>query len=297
MTYGFYVKMKGLCPNFDYSDGSHRKCYLSARGVIYLARRGIFFEVSEEFIEDKSKADALAKALVCLQVTWTVIQVISKKAVGYPISLLEVHTLAHVACALALYALWFKKPLGVREPTFLEKEGFRGHLHVFLDATHTLDQDDLESPRLLGPYIRELKYTIITKHLQSHTSTPRKLAFVLAVVCTTGAIYISAWNFVFPSKAEELLWRICSLTTVAVPVFVISVFLLTTFCLNSLLQYPRLRHYIKTVHSFISTYMTLMLALVVHCRTFLIVESFISIRHVPIGVYASVSWTKYIPHL
>ncbi|KAI9873382.1 MAG: hypothetical protein M1830_000472 [Pleopsidium flavum] len=289
--------MKGLCPNFDYSDGNYQKCYLSARGVMYLAQRGIFLEVSEEFIEDKSKADALAKALVCLQVTWTVIQVISKKIVGYPIALLEVHTLGHVACALALYALWFQKPLGVREPTIVEKEEFREHLPVFLAATHTIDQDHLETPRLLGSYITQLNYTIITKHLQSHTSTPRKLAVVLAVVCTTGAIHISAWNFVFPSKTEKLLWRICSLTTAAVPVFVISVFLLTMCCLNSLLRYPRLRRYIKTVHSFISTYMPLMLGLVVHCRAFLIVESFISIRHVPIGVYASVSWTKYIPHL
>lgn len=32
-------------------------------------------------------------------------------------------------------------------------------------------------------------------------------------------------------------------------------------------------------------------------RIFIIIESFISLRHVPVDVYADLSWTKYIPHL
>jgi hypothetical protein len=32
-------------------------------------------------------------------------------------------------------------------------------------------------------------------------------------------------------------------------------------------------------------------------RIFIIIESFISLRRVPVGVYADLSWTKYIPHL
>jgi hypothetical protein len=39
------------------------------------------------------------------------------------------------------------------------------------------------------------------------------------------------------------------------------------------------------------------LILYIFARIFVIIESFISIRHVPIGVYADPSWARYIPHL
>lgn len=37
--------------------------------------------------------------------------------------------------------------------------------------------------------------------------------------------------------------------------------------------------------------------LYIFSRVFIIVESFISLRHVPVGVYEEVGWSKYIPHL
>lgn len=37
-------------------------------------------------------------------------------------------------------------------------------------------------------------------------------------------------------------------------------------------------------------------ALYIFSRVFIIVESFISLRHVPVGVYTNVGWSKYIPH-
>ena len=74
----------------------------------------------------------LAKGLVCFQVTWMVVQVqhnvpftwqtlegfnqlyqqaIARKASGYPLALLELHTLVHVLCALIMYSLWIKVDL------------------------------------------------------------------------------------------------------------------------------------------------------------------------------------------
>ncbi|KAI4277148.1 MAG: hypothetical protein L6R38_005492 [Xanthoria sp. 2 TBL-2021] len=42
---------------------------------------------------------------------------------------------------------------------------------------------------------------------------------------------------------------------------------------------------------------TLTSALYVFSRVFIIIEFFISLRHVPVGVYIDVGWSKYIPHL
>lgn len=34
----------------------------------------------------------------------------------------------------------------------------------------------------------------------------------------------------------------------------------------------------------------------VFARLYIVLESFLSVRHLPIGVYAAVPWANYIPH-
>jgi hypothetical protein len=106
MTYCFYAVMGGFV--MDASDLHDPPPFraLQPAGIVVLAEMGHFIEMPEKTIKDKSKADILAKSLACLQVSWMVIQCIGRKAAGLPISLLEVHVLVHVACALCLYTLW-----------------------------------------------------------------------------------------------------------------------------------------------------------------------------------------------
>ena len=88
---------------------------LTTDGVIQFARRGVFFDISRKAISDKSKANLLGKCLVCMQVIWFVIQCIARRAAGYPLALLEVHTMVHVVCALSMYALWWEVSLETLE--------------------------------------------------------------------------------------------------------------------------------------------------------------------------------------
>jgi len=81
---------------------------LTPYGIIALAQEGHFFEIPLDAIRDKSKADNLGKMLVLFQVTWLIIQVIGRKVSGLPITLLEIHTLVHVVCALIMYLFWFE---------------------------------------------------------------------------------------------------------------------------------------------------------------------------------------------
>ena len=83
-------------------------CTLTPHAVLFCARQGGFLDVSSETIQDRCKANLLGKSLVCLQVTWFVIQCIARAIAGYPLALLEVHTTVHVACALILYILWWE---------------------------------------------------------------------------------------------------------------------------------------------------------------------------------------------
>ena len=90
------------------SDSVNGPLVLTPEAVIYFARGGVFFEISRGMISDKSKANLLGKGLVCIQVIWFLIQCITRAAAGYPLALLEVHTMVHVICALSMYALWWE---------------------------------------------------------------------------------------------------------------------------------------------------------------------------------------------
>ena len=90
------------------SDSVNGPVVLTPDAVIEFARRGIFFDITLGMISDKSKANLLGKGLVCLQVIWFLIQCIARAAAGYPLALLEVHTMVHVICALLMYALWWE---------------------------------------------------------------------------------------------------------------------------------------------------------------------------------------------
>ncbi|KAL8817842.1 MAG: hypothetical protein Q9223_003400 [Gallowayella weberi] len=109
--------MGGLAVNVSQLHDRLDKILLTPSGLIYLAEKGYFFEISDSDIQDKSKASWLAKGFVLLQITWTVLQCLSRKVVGLPISVLEVHVLVQAGCALIMYGLWFNKPKDIDEPT------------------------------------------------------------------------------------------------------------------------------------------------------------------------------------
>lgn len=81
---------------------------INPTGVEFLARAGHYLEMSKDQIADRSKANILAKSLVCIQVTWMLVQCIARKSAGYPLTVLEIHTMVHVVCALCIYVFWWK---------------------------------------------------------------------------------------------------------------------------------------------------------------------------------------------
>jgi hypothetical protein len=55
--------------------------------------------------------------------SYLTLQAIARKMAGYPFTLLEVHTLAHVLCALIMYLLFRQKPADVHGPTLIKLDG------------------------------------------------------------------------------------------------------------------------------------------------------------------------------
>ncbi len=138
MVYGHFAMMGGFVVDVRHLHNSLSRLTISPKGVYFLAKHGHFLRISESAIKDKSKADLLAKLLVCIQVTWMLVQTIGRKAAHLPITLLELHTLVHVACALAMYVLWFQKPMDVHDPTWVDASGFQDLLALMLVRNYGL---------------------------------------------------------------------------------------------------------------------------------------------------------------
>ena len=71
--------------------------------IIQLAKRGHWIQIPKQDVDDKSKADTIKKALVVIQVLWMVTQCIARRIYDLPLSVLEIHTIVHVVCAVFLY--------------------------------------------------------------------------------------------------------------------------------------------------------------------------------------------------
>ncbi|KAF8998818.1 hypothetical protein BDQ17DRAFT_1502277 [Cyathus striatus] len=107
---------------------------------VFLKKQKISFpNITKEEIQDKSKADGLAKIVLIVQTLWFVIQCIGRHAQGLPLAQLEVATLAIISSTSMLSLMWWSKPFDVRYPIYLhaaEEQGCTSHMTVVEDEIH-----------------------------------------------------------------------------------------------------------------------------------------------------------------
>ncbi|KAK5653451.1 hypothetical protein OQA88_8937 [Cercophora sp. LCS_1] len=118
LKYGFFAAMGGFEVRLNERDEPQT---LSPEGALKLARRNLDgFKIPRSFIQDRARADVFQKCLVLVQVGWMALQCAARKVYGLPITLLELHTIVHVVCAVVMYAFWFAKPLDLRSAQVLD---------------------------------------------------------------------------------------------------------------------------------------------------------------------------------
>jgi hypothetical protein len=105
----------------DFMPDSYTRLTLTSYALRKLAdlEPTLIPDLSERAIKDKSKANWLAKSLVCLQACWFIVQVVGRAATSAPISLLEMNTFLHALCCLVIYLAWWHKPLDIEEPELI----------------------------------------------------------------------------------------------------------------------------------------------------------------------------------
>jgi len=87
-----------------------------------LTGNGDFPKLSKAEIQDKSKGDAISKAVVILQTSWFVTQCIARVVQRLPITELELVTIAFATLNIVIYFLWWHKPLNVQRGVRVYKQ-------------------------------------------------------------------------------------------------------------------------------------------------------------------------------
>ncbi|KAF8845576.1 hypothetical protein BDN67DRAFT_891924 [Paxillus ammoniavirescens] len=107
-THGFFALMGG----FVLQDGTERTVLRTRDDLRRLRHERIMnLTITKGEIDDKSKADGLAKTLLILQLSWFVIQVSARHANHLAITLLEIDTLAMAALSFPVLFFWWNKPM------------------------------------------------------------------------------------------------------------------------------------------------------------------------------------------
>ena len=111
------------------------------------------------------------------------------------------------------------------------------------------------------------------------------IVFMSVIGIVFGGIHCVGWFFIFPSSGEATLWRVSSV------VLTCTAFLLPLFAYLST-NFLRNRW-----DPFVVPVFTIILLVYVVSRLLLLVEAFISLRHLTPGMLALVKWTSFIPHI
>ena len=125
------------------------------------------------------------------------------------------------------------------------------------------------------------------------TFLPVFLMLLVVLPLVYGGVHLTTWNFGFSSKIEHLLWKIACIDIMGTIPFG----LILDQCLYHL--------FIRSAKGSLTASLTTTLSWVLFIplflfyalsRIYIVVESFISLRHVPIGVYAAIPWVQDMPH-
>jgi hypothetical protein len=209
--------------------------------------------ISIEDVKKRAKTNYLVKALVCLQASWLVAQVIGRAIAKLPITTLEVVTIGYVACALITYSCWWHKP------------------------------QDSEAPITVNcRRLTKASFHQQIKALQKNSFADRRweTALFCVVAGTFGAVHCTAWNFFFPTSVEGVIWRVSSVLTVVLP---------------SIMTPSGI--YFTQMPDWISNLNRALLFVYIPVRLYLMAELFVAFRSVPVGIFYTVNWSTWIPHV
>ena len=307
MVHAFYADMGGFllkspdCTSFP----------ITAKQVHYLVTQGYLSlpKITKAEIWDKSKADMFAKTIASFQAAWLVAQVVSRWIQHLSVTLLELSTVAMIPCTGAALYFWFRKPLNVETATeihldtsiaeVLARAGDKAETTFKDTPLDFIEADVYTSSQLpFGKHwgVKERPLPRLPNDRDSRLHSLRIIIIVAAPTASFSLLHLIAWNFEFPTRFEQLMWRWtcismgivlgggCIVEAVSIVVDGYTTSGLTTLNRYKLRWPTNLLFFVPG-------------AIYMSTRLIVIVEVVISLRLLPAGCFEVVQWSEIFPHI
>ncbi|KAJ5620518.1 hypothetical protein N7510_004502 [Penicillium lagena] len=269
---------------------------LDAKQLLLARELGIIEQLpcmSDDELADRNKADQLVKIFSVLQIIWFLIQTITRLVRHVATSQLEILTLSFAVSTVFTYFLLLEKPKDV-------------HTSVVLSASRYATKQELSRVAVAGPgcylYPRSdlwipsnSLHAIETSQKADNSILANGAAFSVLIL---GLIHCVAWDFVFPTEIERVLWQASSIiTATAIPLM----YLLSKTASLVFLHLGKWLPRSFNQQSILVTVMSnsvggLVFVVFFAARLFAAVEALRSLAFLPSGAF-STTWPDSIPHI
>lgn len=234
MTHAFFTDMGGIVLHTkDFPDFP-----VDAKQLHYLImkRYVTYPEIHKENIADKNKVDTLLRLITMFQILWFVVNMAGRQAQNLAITLGELTTAAFIVVSTGTMLCWHHKPAEIAMPEVIESDSTIAEIllgaggdytgHYNLTPLDFISRVDWSWSRYWSNWINILRNLGInfgpqTRPVNRFENTSclvlpgnNKYLFLFAS-CVYAAVFICGWNYVFPSRIEQLLWRASSVTIMA----------------------------------------------------------------------------------
>jgi hypothetical protein len=262
-------------------EGNEMRIFTQEKCIEYVTRyRSLPALISDGRIAAFSKSSWLLSLIAILQTSCTALQGVTRASLGLGTAPLELLTISYIPVFLATAILCWKKPLleasVLTIPVTSQFDDRFRNLEPDNAGTKSTSADD-GVKQSSQKHFRSLPFL-----LQLHFGG----IFPGLILC---GLHLLAWNNSFPTKAESIIWRVCCFVSIASC-------LLYGFCfvvyhtrwLQPILKITWIRRGGDEI---------LLVLPYTFARLILIILAFLSLRSMPSGVYETIQWTQYLPHI
>lgn len=270
--------------------------------------------VTKQEILDLSKAGTFAKLVAIWQISWFIIEVITRLSRHLPIALLEVGVTGFALLSLTTWCLYLEKPKSVNV-------GTRIHFRMPPDSKIQQELEDqigkdlgdmdvqgetkilIDSLKFSHKISSERRNSIVYElfaHLRTWNENDSTGSAPFLITLTTaaflaipfGAVHVAAWNSIFPTTADQQLWRCSSIISMLGPLTFTLPYLFTWWLevIGALKGEPKVK-----AEKVIETMFYCSWVLYVVSRCILIVEMVRCMLYLPPESYVT-TWTTNVPH-
>lgn len=197
-------------------------------------------KLTKRDISDKNKIDGVLRFITICQTLWFVINISARAGQNLAIATAELTTGAFVLCTYATMFCWAHKPADIHAPEIIECETTIAQ--ILLEAGDRARQPYCRTPldfvsrkewpwsRYWSSFMNSLRVvglpfaqTIRPLSRLENTVIPQPSRtgyhFALFLTILYLSIFVSAWNYSFPTRAELVSWRVSCLAVIGCTVF------------------------------------------------------------------------------